>query len=200
MAADRRPADSFKPDIILADINNINQRLFSQYPEAKVILVDTGLKQEDIITALLSYKICGVLSACTDLRLFKKAIKVVSEGEIWIDNTTVKLLLQNAGAMSKTGKINGITEREKEIVEHVCQGLGNKEIASRLFLSEQTVKAHLNRIFRKFNISSRSQLVSIAIRSLKLNIVLALAYDFFASIDFYNVKVFLHNTLATFAS
>jgi DNA-binding CsgD family transcriptional regulator len=59
----------------------------------------------------------------------------------------------------KKGKIN-LSPKEREIAHLVCQGLTNKEIAVKLSLSEQTVKAHLNRVFKKFNISNRSQLVS----------------------------------------
>ncbi len=169
VADDRNNADNFRPDVILVDLNSINQsinqKLFSRYPEAKIILIDTGIKQEDIIATLVSYKIHGVLSPQTDLHLFKKALKVVSEGEIWIDNNTVKAFLHNTGLLSKTGKIKGITEGEKEIIENVCQGCRNKEIASRLFVSKQTVKAHLNRIFRKFNVSTRSQLIALAMNN-----------------------------------
>jgi len=165
VADDKNNASSFRPDVILVDLNNINQKLFSQYPEAKIILIDTGIKQEDIIATLVSYKIHGVLSPRTDIHLFKKALKAVSKGEIWIDNGTVKAFLHNTGLLSSTGKINGITEREKEIIGHVCQGCRNKEIASRLFVSEQTVKAHLNRVFRKLNVSSRSQLVALAVNN-----------------------------------
>jgi DNA-binding NarL/FixJ family response regulator len=152
----------FRPNIILVDFNSINPKLLSQYPESKVILIDTGLKQENIIAALISYRLSGVLSAHTDIPIFKKALKIVSEGQIWIDNSTIKAFLQSARLISKTGKINGITEREKEIIEHISQGYRNKEIAQRLNISEQTVKAHLNSIFRKFNVSSRSKLITLA--------------------------------------
>jgi DNA-binding CsgD family transcriptional regulator len=67
--------------------------------------------------------------------------------------------------VSKAGKINGITGREKEIIEYVCQGYTNKEIASKLILSEHTVKAHLNRIFKKFNATSRSKLITLVMNS-----------------------------------
>ena len=164
-ADDKNNADNFRPDVILVDLNNINQKLFSRYPEAKIILIDTGIKQEDIIATLVSYKIHGVLSPRTDLHLFKKALKAVSKGEIWIDNDTIKAFLHNTGLISKTGKINGTTDREQEIIGYVAQGRRNKEIASRLFVSEQTVKAHLNRVFRKLNVSSRSQLVALAVNN-----------------------------------
>jgi DNA-binding NarL/FixJ family response regulator len=165
VAGDKNNADNFRPDVILVDLNNINQKLFSRYPEAKIILIDTGIKQEDIMATLVSYKIYGVLSPHTDLYLCKKALKAVSKGEIWIDNSTLKAFLHNTGLLSRTGKINGITEREKEIIEQVCQGCRNKEIASRLFVSEQTVKAHLNRVFRKLNVSNRSQLTALAVNN-----------------------------------
>lgn len=159
--------NKFRPNIVLVDFNSISPGLFFQYPESKFILLDTGIKQEDIIATLLSYRVSGVLSAEIDLCLFRKALKVVFEGQIWVDNNTLKAFLHNAGLLSKTGKINGVTEKEKEIIECVCQGFRNRQIASKLYLSEHTVKAHLNKIFRKFNISSRSQLVAIAVNNKK---------------------------------
>ncbi|MFZ6016694.1 MAG: LuxR C-terminal-related transcriptional regulator [Nitrospirota bacterium] len=56
-------------------------------------------------------------------------MKVISEGEIWIDNSIIKAFLHSAGLISKTGKINSITGREKEIIEYISQGYRNKEIA-----------------------------------------------------------------------
>jgi DNA-binding NarL/FixJ family response regulator len=162
VADESNPGNSFRPDVVLVDSNNINRKLFSQYPESKVILIDTGMKQEDIIAIMLSYKIHGVFSANTNIRLLKKALEVICDGQVWIDNSILKIFLHNARFISKKGGIDGVTKREKEIIGHVCRGYTNKEIASKLSLSEQTVKAHLNRIFRKFNVSSRSQLVAIA--------------------------------------
>jgi DNA-binding NarL/FixJ family response regulator len=162
VADENNTGNSFRPDVILVDFNNINRKLFSQYPESKVVLIDTGIKQEDIIAIMLSYKIDGVFSANTNIRLFKKALEVIHDGQVWIDNSILKLFLNNARVISKKGGVDGVTEREKEIIEQVCRGYTNKEIALKLSLNEQTIKAHLNRIFRKFNISSRSQLVALA--------------------------------------
>ena len=153
------------PDVILADFNNINPHLFSHCPESKIVLIDTGVKQGNIIAALVSHNISGVISPRTDIHLLKKALKVISNGEVWIDNPTLKELLLQAEVMSKNGGISGITGREREIIAHICQGYSNKEIASRLLMSEQTVKSHLNRIFRKFNVFSRSQLITVAFKN-----------------------------------
>ena len=136
--------------------------LLARYPDAKVLLIDTGMEPDKLCATLLSYRIHGVLSPHTELHLFKKALTAVSEGKLWIDNGSVKTLLHDTGNISQKGKISHITSREQEIIECVCQGLSNKEIARRLTLSPHTVKAHLNRIFRKFNVTSRSKLMALA--------------------------------------
>jgi LuxR family transcriptional regulator, positive regulator of biofilm formation len=157
--------NGFIPDVVLTDISTISEKLIAGYPDAKILLMDTGVDKERIITTLLSYKIHGILSTDTEFHLLKKALLVVSQGQIWIDNSTVKTFLHESGIVSKAGKINGITSREKEIIEHVCQGYTNKEIANRLTLSEHTVKAHLNRIFKKFNATSRSKLITLVMNN-----------------------------------
>ena len=162
---DQSNSNGYVPDVVLADISTINDKLMAKYPDAKILLMDTGVDKEKIITTLLSYKIHGILSCDTELHLLKKALLIVSQGQIWIDNSTVKTFLHESGIVSKAGKINGITAREKEIIENVCQGFTNKEIASKLILSEHTVKAHLNRIFKKFNATSRSKLITLVMNS-----------------------------------
>jgi DNA-binding CsgD family transcriptional regulator len=57
-----------------------------------------------------------------------------------------------------------ISKKEREIIVLISQGLRNREIAEKLSISEQTVKAHLSRIFRKTNVTSRSQLVPLALK------------------------------------
>ncbi len=69
------------------------------------------------------------------------------------------------GTVSPEGKISHITNREQQIIEGICQGLSNKEIARTLSVSEHTVKAHLMTIFKKFNVSKRSKVASLAMRS-----------------------------------
>lgn len=153
--------NGFTPEIVIVDSKTISDNIFTLHPEAKILLMDTGLGQDNLMVLLLSYKIHGILSTQMEAHLLKKAIEVVSEGQIWIDNNTVKNCLHNAGMLPTAGQMNGVTDREKEIADLVVQGYSNKEIATKLFISEHTVKAHLNRIFRKFNTTSRSKLISI---------------------------------------
>ncbi len=155
---------NFVPNVILVDINSINQNVFDAYPNAKILLIDTGVEKERIVTALLTYPIHGVLSVETELSLFKKALQVVNEGQIWVDNKTLKAFLRQGPVAQPAVKTDNVTGREREIIDFVCRGYTNREIASSLSLSEHTIKAHLNRIFRKFNASSRSKLITMVLQ------------------------------------
>jgi len=161
----RPPTKGLTPDVLLVDSTTLRQDLLARYPDAKVLLIDTGMEPEQLCATLLAYRIHGVLSPDTELHLFKRALTAISEGQLWIDNGTVKTLLHDAGNLSPKGKISHITSREQEIIECIFQGLSNKEIAKTLSLSEHTVKAHLSTIFKKFNVTSRSKLVSLAMSS-----------------------------------
>jgi DNA-binding NarL/FixJ family response regulator len=148
------------PDIIIVDHNSINPEFFASCPDAKVILLDTGLRPDEVITLILMHNLNGVISTDDDTTLMKKALKLVYEGQIWLGNSHLKALLYQAGNISRLGKVDKISKREQEILELISQGRKNKEIAMLLFMSEQTVKAHVSHIFKKFNVSSRTQLVS----------------------------------------
>jgi LuxR family transcriptional regulator, positive regulator of biofilm formation len=166
LVADNSPrCTTYNPDTVMVDIQTLDHQFLSRYPDAKIFLIDTGLEKERVITALLSYKIHGVLSPTTELELFKKALTVVSQGQIWVDNSTVIAFLHDSGTLSKTGGMGSVTLREKEIIDYVCQGYSNNEIADTLALSKHTIKAHLNRIFKKLNVTSRRKLISLALNN-----------------------------------
>lgn len=154
-------------DVILTDLTT----LYNAFPDIEnskkkspFILLDTNCGRENIVSAILKKKISGVIPGCSDSALLKKAIKAVAKGDVWIDKTTVKNLLHGINALGKD-KTAVISDREKEIVALTGQGLRNKEIAQKLNISEPTVKTHLHRIFQKLNISSRSELITYAIKN-----------------------------------
>jgi DNA-binding NarL/FixJ family response regulator len=148
------------PDVIIVDHKSVSPEFLLSCPDAKVILLDTGLSNDEVITMMLMHKLHGVISTDDDTTLMKKALKLVNEGQIWIGNSHLKALLFKAGDITRSGKVDNISKREHEILELISLGRKNKEIATQLFLSEQTVKAHISHIFKKFNVSSRTQLVS----------------------------------------
>lgn len=154
-----------QPDLILMDNHNLTKELLVRKPGVKVLLIDTGLEQEEVINILLSYNLDGVLSTDIDASLLKKALNLVHEGQLWIDNNNLKALLSRVGTISKNGTINAVSKREQQILDLIKQGYKNREIAEQLFLSEQTIKAHVSRILKKFNVSTRSQLISLQMRN-----------------------------------
>lgn len=152
------------PQLVLIDSANLNQDLFSKWPEAKFILLDTGIPLEDLIRMLCIYRLDGIISKDTDFRLFKRAVQVIMDGQIWIDNVKLKALLRSKFTMSGESIVKRLTDREKQIMDEIVQGCRNREIADKLCICEQTVKSHINRIFNKLGIKSRSQLVSLFVK------------------------------------
>jgi len=153
------------PDIILADFDadfNILQNLpddILNNNRLKILLIgnrslrfiaDRQLKE------LVSRGVVGILPPSADSALLKKALKAVCLGELWLDRVT---LMKIVYAMKSQESNVSLAKREREIVSHICQGYRNKEIAQKLNISEQTVKSHCNRIYKKLGVSDRLQLV-----------------------------------------
>lgn len=151
-----------KPDVILADFN-----IFSDLPEdfaindqLKIILIGgrtwlSSLIEDKQIVELFSKGLVGILPPGTDSVLLKKALKAVYRGELWLDHKTMKDFLFSR--ISPENKVS-LTMKEEEIASLICQGYRNKEIAQKLDISEQTVKSHCNRIYKKIGVSDRLQL------------------------------------------
>ncbi len=156
--------EDYIPDFVLVDSFSLRRGVPDRARECKVVLIDYGLAEEEITSLLLCHKIDGVLSTTSDVTLLKKALNAIHEGQIWIDNRKVKALIQHAESARGAGMEDGFSKKEREIIILIAQGLINREIAARLCISEQTVKTHIGRIFRKANVSRRSQLVPMALK------------------------------------
>jgi DNA-binding NarL/FixJ family response regulator len=161
---------NFIPDIIIADENTLILNLPERWPEAKIILLDTGLEEEEIITFILNHRLDGIIKTSCGLGLFKKALQAVDEGQIWIDNSRIKTIVKHAESPSTSHPEQGLSKKEREIIMLIAQGCRNREIAGALSISEETVKSHISRIFRKKNFNCRSQLVPLAMK-LKLAVL-----------------------------
>ena len=95
-----------------------------------------------------------------------KAVRVVHQGEVWASNRVIALTVAELAALSvnpQVGKLavrERLSPREQEIVHLVVDGLSNLEAASRLGITEATVKAHLTHIFQKLALRGRAQLAA----------------------------------------
>ncbi|MCM0082948.1 response regulator transcription factor [Geomonas sp. Red32] len=151
-------------DLILVDVAALEEPRPARWDNTKVLLVDTGLAEEEIVRLLFTHKLDGVISTDTGSDLFLKALQTVLEGELWIDHLKLKAYLHNSFPMQTPAPLESFSKKEREILLLVAEGLKNREIASRLNMSEHTVKTHLGRIFKTANVSTRAQLVPLALK------------------------------------
>lgn len=117
----------------------------------------------------------GVFSSRqSDIRLLAKCIRRVIEGQVWVDSTQMRYLLDaftgnGTSPDGKTGNAPKLTPREEAVVRLVMQGMANREIARELGLSDHTVKNYLFRIFDKLGVSNRVELALYAVARLNLS-------------------------------
>jgi DNA-binding NarL/FixJ family response regulator len=162
-----------EPDILLLDLKmpgldglSTLQRLQAQKTKTKVIVL-TASDNEDEYVQAMKFGTSGIVLKQTATELLIKSIRKVHGGEIWLDSRTTAAVMRQfaspAEANAKDRERSPLSQREREIVVLVAQGFKNKEIAERMFISEQTVKNHLHNIFDKLGVSDRLELALYAI-------------------------------------
>ncbi len=106
----------------------------------------------------------GVFLKHNDPEQLVTAIHRVTNDEIWLDRGTVRSLVAAKEAQTeRIERTRPLTSRQSEVLRGILDGLANKEIAWKLNLSESSIKAVIQELFRKAGVRTRSQLVRIAI-------------------------------------
>jgi two-component system, NarL family, nitrate/nitrite response regulator NarL len=170
-------AESSQPDLILLDIDLDGENSLQCMPDllraalASRVLVLTGLNDARLHAQALKAGAMGLVLKEKAADVLLKAIEKVHYGEVWFDRTTMGSVLAQ---MSRSGgraaedpegaKISSLTDREREVVTLIGEGLKNRQIAERLFISETTVRHHLTSVFDKLGVSDRLELVIYAYR------------------------------------
>jgi DNA-binding NarL/FixJ family response regulator len=171
----------YQPDLILMDIampvlNGINATKKIKYdcPNTKIIMLTSVSEKETVLSAFNS----GANAYCMkNIKMHElvNIIKTVMDGSIWVDSSIagyVLEVLQSKATETEQDKENNndfnLTQREKEILKLIAQGLCNKDIAENLFLSLHTVKNHVRNIIQKLAVDDRTQA---AILALKENLI-----------------------------
>ena len=164
--------DSLHPDILLMDIRMeemdglaASKEILSQYPQARILLLTTFLDDEYIIQALkLGAK--GYLLK-QDYNSIIPALKAIYSGQtVYGSEITAKLPGLLTSQKSFPWEDYHIGPRELEVIDLVAQGLSNKEIAGKLYLSEGTVRNYLSAILEKLELRDRTQLAVFYLRNL----------------------------------
>jgi two-component system, NarL family, nitrate/nitrite response regulator NarL len=130
--------------------------------EGKILLVTAGLEAaatSDLIRAGIS----GVFHKHDSAALLAQGIRDVMAGKIWLDQTQLQTALVKETAAPPFARPQRFTERERQVLSFVFEGLANKEIAVRIGVSESSVKSTLQQLFSKTGVRTRSQLVRIVL-------------------------------------
>ncbi len=181
------------PDILLLDLRmpqldgmSTLQALQTDagHSHTKVIILTASEERTDFVQAMrLGSR--GILLKQTSPDLITKSIRKVHAGEIWLDKDTTAAVIESfsnaAPSVPSSSGSSGVpapkpsskpvrersplSARELEIVQLVAQGYKNKEMAEKMFISEQTVKNHLHNIFDKLSVSDRLELALYAIHN-----------------------------------
>ncbi len=127
----------------------------------KVLVVTAGVEKEQA-TKLIRSGISGIFMKHHSASLLIEGIRDVLAGKVWFDR---ELLQEAVGGRSvlQESTASQFTDRERQVLSYVFEGLANKEIAERVGVSESSVKATLQQLFSKTGVRSRSQLVRIAL-------------------------------------
>jgi DNA-binding NarL/FixJ family response regulator len=172
-----------EPDILLLDLKMPGldglatlQRLQAVKNKTRVIVLTASDDKNEFVQAM-RLGTSGIVLKQTATELLIKSIRRVHAGEIWLDSHTTAAVIRQfvaadepAPQAAPTGpgrdrERSPLSQREREIVALVAQGFKNKEMAEKMFISEQTVKNHLHNIFDKLGVSDRLELALYAIHN-----------------------------------
>jgi DNA-binding NarL/FixJ family response regulator len=165
--------DVNKVDVLLLDINmpNMNGLQVLQYlRENKInmkVLILTIHNEVEYLMRAIEIGVDGYVLKDSDSIVLKKAINSVSRGETFIQPELTPLLKEKMAEKNSMGSSidDSLTKREIEVLKLLAEGLFNKEIAYMLAISEKTVKNHVSNIFKKINVSDRTQAAVYAIKN-----------------------------------
>ena len=164
------------PDIVLMDLRmphldgvQATRRIRVEHPDTQVIALTT-YADDDSIFGVLQSGARGYLTKDAGPEELKRAIETVAAGQALLDPAVQARLLDRLGkpapAPAPTSNYpDGLTAREAEVLTLIAQGLSNRELQERLFVSEATVKTHINNIFSKTGVRNRAQAVTYAYRN-----------------------------------
>ncbi len=166
-------AQRLKPDVLVLDVsmprmtglealralNNSNGHAL------RTLLLTASIDRPGMLTAV-QLGARGVVLKSVASQVLVEAIRTVARGDYWLDRERISnfpdVIRRLGGSGTASGNPFGLTERQREIIRGVVEGLNNREIATRLGISQHTAKHHLTQIFNKTGVSTRVELAMLA--------------------------------------
>ncbi len=165
-------ATTQQPDIILLDLDLGGENgldcisdLLAAARDARIVVL-TGVRDPQVHQRAVSLGAMGLVQKDRAFEVLVGAIERVNAGDAWLDPSLMARVLTEMSGASRnktsdpeTAKIATLTDREREVLTLIGDGLKNKEIANKLFISEWTVRHHITSIFAKLEVSDRVELI-----------------------------------------
>ncbi|MEE1305413.1 MAG: response regulator transcription factor [Agathobacter sp.] len=165
-------ASGIKPDVLLLDINmpkmnglEVLKKLKDRKSKVKVLVLTVHNETEYLMKAV-DIGINGYVLKDSESSELKKAITAIADGENYIQPSLIPAL--NSKMIEKNEdelKIDSLTKRELQVLKEVAVGKFNRDIAKEMEISERTVKNHISSIFKKLDVTDRTQAAVFAIKN-----------------------------------
>ncbi|HET6443626.1 MAG TPA: response regulator transcription factor [candidate division Zixibacteria bacterium] len=159
-----------KPDVILMDLvmpgkdgAEATRYIRSQWPEVQVIAL-TSFQEKNLIKDALEAGAIGYLLKNVTIEELAAAIRSAHAGQSALAPEAIQALLKDDGGEEEKRTDYKLTNREMEVLVLLVEGLSNREIAERLFVSRATAKAHVSHILEKLEVSNRAEAITLALR------------------------------------
>ena len=165
-----RLCGDLRPDVVVMDLQmpgiggvEATRRIRELSPNSAVLVL-TMFEDDTSVVAALRAGARGYVLKGAERQDIVRAVQSVARGDALFGGAVANLLLDRAAATAETetSAVSGLTEREREVLTLLADGLPNAAIARRLFLSQNTVRNHLSNVFAKLGVSSRSEAIIVA--------------------------------------
>lgn len=169
-----RVAERSRPEIVLLDLRLgpdddreglvLCSRIVERLPATRVIVLSVFLEERLVLEALRRGAQAYVIKDVHTQELVR-IMRAVSCGESGFDSRTAAVVARSiAGEGARRPTVPQLTDREREVVTLITQGLSNREIGAAIFVSESTVKFHVRNVMRKMDVRHRAEVAYVASR------------------------------------
>jgi DNA-binding NarL/FixJ family response regulator len=170
-------AAHFRPDVVLMDVEfkgqmsgiEATRQIKTQTPDTHVVVM-TAHEDENLLVEAVEAGASGFLRKTEGVDEFLSAVKAAAAGEMLIDPGVLARLLplvakEREARRDAQALLELLTDREREVLDLLAEGLRNDDIGSRLFISPQTAQTHVRNILGKLGVHSKLEAVAFAVRN-----------------------------------